>query len=127
MWGYTEDGSLDDPNEGQKKDSTAEVTREQTNESQARTKAGPRTRQTDNDAHSLSSFETSSGDDSSISGSSNNENAPNAEEEVVFSRTEKVGGKAKRQDHAQHIFLLSLSTPKQLADIPRKATLFDKP
>jgi minor histocompatibility antigen H13 len=100
MWGYTEDGSLDENDDdkkgekGEKKDETKII--------KGRSESSKETNSTDSstDRRSLASTNTS------------------------VDETPAVAPK-KADEHAQHVFLFSLTAPKQ--SLPKKALLFDKP
>lgn len=118
MWGYTEDGSLDDVKD-ESKHSDAESIAEPKKESQADIKdRSDAYRRMDNNISDLSPFQSS--DDGS-----DNE-ASNRSSQVVLNGRKGEKEESKEVAHAQHVFLFSLSTPKQQTGVPRKANLFDR-
>ena len=98
MWGYTEDGSLDQ-DEDNKKDEKKILQKGRSGSS-----AGTDRTDSSLDRRSLASTSTS------------------------IEEPPEVGASEKKNDeheHAQHVFLFSLTAPKQSR--PKKAILFDKP
>lgn len=117
MWGYTEDGSIDEP---PLEDTKAEVAGAKgTDSTSAADVTGKEEKNQETDTHSLSSFDSSS--ESNASEVSYIDPKTIGVEKIAKDKAEKE----KKEDRSQHIFLFSLSSPRQPSGSPKKANLYN--
>lgn len=107
MWGYTEDGSLDEPQEDSKENGAkVKPKTDSTKETDEKAKGKD---ETNKKTHSLSSFDS----DSDSNASEVSYIDPKSIGVLDSKKEDKGKVEVTKNDHAQHVFLFSLSTPKR--------------